>query len=310
MRARMLAIVPALALGAGLATAATQSPPAERRPSTRSDARATPSQRPAAPAATATAAADDPRLDTLLRGWEAKSRTIQDMYTSFQLISRDNVFHEDRTEYGRAWCMRPYLGRLDFTDEKGNFTRVFVSTGKAIHQYDFKSRQEIVHLLPETQAAEGKNMPGPLSFIFGMSAGDTKARFNLRLEKQDDAHAWVEVTPRAAEDQQEFKVVKLVFDRKTYLPKQMLIVEPSGSQQMWMFTETQVNINPPLSADQVAPPPTPKGWTSTTNQWGKTPAERDAGPIPPATPGARSDTKRIVPTPRTGPEANRPQTQR
>lgn len=209
------------------------------------------------------------RLDQLLRQWEQRTRNIRDLYCEFKVETLDAVFREKRTETGRAWALRPYYGRLDLKDDQGN-ERIFIATDKAIHQYEFKTKQEIVHLLPPaTQQEREKMLPGGLSFIFGMSAAEAKRRFKLELYKEDQQYAWVLAIPRYKIDQQDFVKADLVFDKKTYLPIQLKIVEPNGNQQRWIFTRIHANVNPPLTKEKLAPlkVPVERGWKTIVNRW-------------------------------------------
>jgi TIGR03009 family protein len=248
-------------------------------------------------------AADSRRLDDLLRAWENQSKSTRDLQCEFQLTTIDGVLKTETVEYGKASGMKPYFGRLDLLDENGKFTRIFISTGKAIHQYEFKTKQEIVHVLPEpVGVVGGNNMPGPLGFVFGMTAADAKRRFNIALAKEyakdGGEYAELDITPRTQADQQEFKRARMVLNKKTNLPKEILVTEPGGNQQHWVFTQLQTNVSPPISAKDLAPLSPPKDWKRTENRLGDQPA--------PAQPAKAKST----PPTKTRPEAMRPQQKR
>lgn len=229
------------------------------------------------------AAPDQRHLDQLLRQWEQHTRSIRDVFCEFKVETLDAVFREHRTEYGRAWGLKPYYGRLDLRDQKGNW-RIFISTGKAVHQYESRTKQEIVHVLP-TGSGKDKMLPGGLSFIFGMTAAEAKRRFDLHLYKETDQYAWIRALPRTELDRRDFVKAELVFSKKTYLPQQIKIVEPNRNQQIWMFTRLETNVNPPITKDKLAPlkVPVEKGWKTIVNRWDQTamaPAGRPASRPP------------------------------
>ncbi|MBI3467728.1 MAG: outer-membrane lipoprotein carrier protein LolA [Planctomycetes bacterium] len=235
------------------------------------------------------APATDPRLEELLRGWEATSLKIKDLYCEFQKTTKDAVFPDTSVQNGKAWLMRPYFGRLDLTDDKGNPTSTFISTGKAIHQYEAKSKQEVVHILPDPKGAD-QTMPGPLSFVFGMTAKEAKRRFQFTLArefaKNGVEYAELQVLPLTPDDQQEFKRARLVINKKTYLPKDMLIIEPNDTQQLWNITRIVPNPNPPIAADTFVPLKTPKDWKQQINRFDE--LEQPARPKAKADPSTSS----------------------
>lgn len=226
---------------------------------------------PAAPAPPA--GRSDSRLDELLRGWERETRGIQNVYCKFQVETLDTVFDKWSVEHGEAWGLQPHYGRLDLRDDKGNW-RIFISTGKAIHQYESKTKQEIVHLLPEGKTDENL-MPAPLTFVFGMTSQEAKRRFQMRLYEEDARYAKVEITPRTRSGQQDFTRAKLVFNKTTHLPEQMLIIEPNNKQHRWIFTRFEKNVRRTITVEMLAPLKIPrdKGWQQIINRWGDPPRQ-------------------------------------
>jgi TIGR03009 family protein len=208
-------------------------------------------------------------LEELLRGWEATSGKIVDLKCEFQKTTKDVVFGDTRVEHGTATLLRPYFGRLDLTDDKGNPTTTFISTGKAVHQYDARSKLEVVYILPEEKGTDN-TMPGPLSFVFGITVKEAKRRFQMTLvrefAKNGVEYAELQVVPLTPEDQQEFKRARLVINKKSFLPKEMLIVEPNDAQQHWNVSRLQTNLKPALSADMFVPLKLPKGWKQQINR--------------------------------------------
>jgi TIGR03009 family protein len=199
----------------------------------------------------------DGDMEKILRGWESKSRVVRDVECEFRRITKDAIFKTEEIEYGKASGIKPYQGRLDLKDANKKWTQIFIYTGKRLHQYDFKTKQEIIHVLPEPEPNSGQSMPGPLGFVYGMSAAEAKARFDMKLIRrfQHDGVEYAEIhaTPRTSADQQDFKYAQLVIDLRTYLPRELNLVEPNGNEQRWIFDRLETNVNPPVSAKDLAP---------------------------------------------------------
>ncbi len=200
---------------------------------------------------------NDARLDQLLQGWEKKSTAVRDVECEFRRITRDRLFKTEEIEYGKAVGIKPYLGRLDLKNEKKQFTQIFIYTGKRIHNYNFESKQEIIHVLPDADPDSNKSLPGALGFLYGMSAAEAKSRFKLTLvrefPKNGINYAEIHAEPRTQADQQEFKTAQIAIDTKTFLPKELRTFESNGNEQHWIFDRLETNLNPPVSAADLQP---------------------------------------------------------
>jgi TIGR03009 family protein len=199
----------------------------------------------------------DADMEKLLRNWEAKSRAVRDVECEFQRITKDAIFKTEEIERGKASGIKPYQGRLDLMDGNGNWTQIFIYTGKRLHQYDFKAKQESIYVLPEPDPTAGQSMPGPLGFIYGMTATEAKARFDMKLVRQFSKngaeYAEIHATPRTQAEQQDFKTARILIDLRTYLPKELNFVEPNGNEQHWIFDRLETNLNPPVSSKDLQP---------------------------------------------------------
>jgi TIGR03009 family protein len=249
---------------------------------------------------------DPKRLNELLSGWEQKSKAMRDLECEFQRITRDRLFKTELVEYGKASAIKPYRGRLDLMDEKGNPTQIFIYTGKKIHQYDFEKKQETVHVLPDAEA--GQSMPGPLGFVYGMSAAEARARFDLTLVREFSQggaeYAEIRATPRTQIDQQEYKLAQILVDKKTFLPKELRIIETNGNEQHWLFDRLDTNLKPPVNSANLEPFDRDKfkelkKWKQVVNNIG------DAAPAS-ETPKTKGSPTSKAPTTKTPSEAGRP----
>jgi TIGR03009 family protein len=262
------------------------------------NSKAAPTGKEAAPVDKNAAAKSSETMEKILRGWESKSRTVKDVECEFRRISKDAIFKTEEIEYGKASGIKPYQGRLDLRDSNGAFTQIFIYTGKRLYQYDFKAKQEIIHNLPEPDPAN-QSMPGPLGFVYGMSATEAKTRFDMKLVKQftvDNAdYAEIHATPRTQADQQDFSFARIVIDLKTYLPKELKLVEPNGNEQHWLFDRLETNLKPPVSSKDLEPFDRNKikaleSWKQVINNFGDQPAANDAAPKSKSTGQSKSTT--------------------
>jgi TIGR03009 family protein len=273
---------------------------AAQKPATKSAAKPATAQNTPAPKV------DPQRLNDLLGGWEQKTKGMRDLECEFQRISRDRIFKTEVIDYGKASAIKPYRGRLDLMNEKGNPTQIFIYTGKKIHQYDFEKKEETIHILPDTEAGTGQSMPGPLGFVYGMSAAEAKARFDFKLisdSKGGGKYAEIHATPRTQIDQQEFKLAQLVIDKQTFLPKELRVIETNGNEQHWIFTRLETNLKPPVNPAELEPFDRTKikelkNWKQVVNRFG----EQAPGAETPKTKGASTSK---TPTLKTQPEAGR-----
>ncbi len=259
---------------------------------------ASPLQPPAAPARPA-AKSEPGRINDILAGWEKKSGDARDFKCKFDRISTDAVFGAQAVEHGVASGVKPYTGRLDLLDDNNNFTQIFIFSGTKLHQYEFKTKQEIVHLLPAPKPGSS-TIPGPMAFIFGMTAAEARSRFDLKLAREFNRngvdYAEIHAEPKTNEDIQEFKMAKIVIEKKTFLPRQILIEEPNGSTQDWRFTGIESNVNPPITAanKDFQPLEPPKDWKKTEKRWGDVNAAAQPGKTK-GTPAAKSKNEAARP---------------
>lgn len=218
------------------------------------------------------------RIDALLRGWEQRTQGVSDLRCEFVRRTLEQAFPVERVEYGRAAYIRPDRGRLDLwrTPErrKEDYAEIFICDGEAIHQYVFKTKEYVKHVLPPSQ--RGQNIvQGTLPFLFGLNSAEAKSRFGLRMEQEDKDWAWIEITPRTPEDRQNFRLVKIVLNKATYLPGAILVVEPIGNQYKYEITLMEPNPKPPVPPKEVQPLRAPQDWQEFVNRMGT-----DSGPEP------------------------------
>ena len=209
----------------------------------------------------------DPRLEQLLRGWEARTQNMTSLRCEFRRRVRQQAYPDDIEEYGRAVYVKPNRGRMDLyrrvRDNKGREklqrSEIYICDGNVIHQYVFETKEYIRHILPGKTAGEDAARTA-LPFLFGISAREIRQRFQLRLYKETDEYAWIQILPRYEEDKRDFSEVKLVLSKKTFLPRAVLVKEPIGDQYLYDITTLEINPTPPVSERDLQPLRPPRDW--------------------------------------------------
>jgi hypothetical protein len=162
--------------------------------------------------------------------------------------------------------------------------------------------------LPDAEPGAGQSMPGALGFVYGMSAAEAKARFDLKLNREFSKggveYAEIHATPRTQMDQQEFKVAQLVIDKKTFLPKELRLIETNGNEKHWMFDRLETNLKPAVNPADLEPFDRTKikelkNWKQVVNNLGEQPPATE-------TPKGKGTPTSKTPASKTQPEAGRP----
>ncbi len=224
-------------------------------------------------------------LDALLRGWEKRTAEMRSLRCEFRRKIRQQAYPDVIEEYGRAVYIRPNRGRMDLwrvqqRNGKRELVRseIFICDGRNIHQYVFDAKEYIRHVLPPSEAGE-QAARSALPFLFGMTAREARRRFDLRLYKESEKYAWLEIRPRAEQDKRQFRLVKVVLNKETYLPQAVLVVEPVGDQYLYEITRIEVNPEPPVSEEVVQPLRPPRDWQVYVNRLDQ-PAQAGPGNYP------------------------------
>src|SRR5262249_32565747 len=82
---------------------------------------------------------------------------------------------------------------------------------------------------------------GPLPFLFGMKAEKAKLRYKLSLKKNDGNEIWLEVLPRWKEDSANWSRATVIIEAKTYKPRAVKLLDPTGSESVHVFKKVVVN---------------------------------------------------------------------
>lgn len=202
-----------------------------------------------APAA-AVPAPVDPRLEALLQAWERQSAQIKTLQGKHERRRYNTVFATESVSEGVYFFEAPDKGRIDIKGIVPNKNDVatmkdasgkpfsleadrsekWICTGREVLMVDDEQKQfQVFPLPPEMQ---GINIiDSPLPFLFGMKAAEAKARFDLRLVREDtDKHkALLVALPKQAKDAQNFREAQIYLDTKLFVPALVRLFDPAGT---------------------------------------------------------------------------------
>lgn len=220
----------------------------------------------------ATAPADElpPELEEILEDWESHSKSIKTLHGIQSRSEFNHVFGVEKVTKGPFFLETPDKGRIDILAVKLNKGAVsnkkdkegkpykleagqsqkWICTGEEILilNEDEKDKTYSREAIPEHQ--RGKNIiHSPLPFLFGMAADEAKNRFKLSFDKdksdgsikntKDSATllAW----PKMEKDRQNYKVARITLDKIKYLPKEVRLLDDSGTEVVYTFESVSVN---------------------------------------------------------------------
>lgn len=212
-----------------------------------------------------------PELEAILDEWEQKSSQIKSLKGKHTRTVFNLVFEVEKRAEGRFFLETPDKGRIDLTGlevkkntksdrigKSGNPFRVesdraekWICNGEEILMVNDEDKSYDIAPLPNE--LRGTNIvKGPLPFLFGIKADDAKRRFQLSLAKSPDPsqHA-ILVVPRLPEDQQNYKIAKIGLDKRTYLPRSVMLLDPTGNLETRYFFEIE-DVNNRNKLDNIA----------------------------------------------------------
>jgi TIGR03009 family protein len=214
-----------------------------------------PAQQPAAPAL-------DPahnRLDALLMQWEKEMAAVQTLYCNCTRTTVDKVFQVSEVFEGAAQYMKPNLAMLEMRKkDKPDAFEKYICTGTFLYQYAPKNKEIHVYELPPPKPGQVAD-DNILSFLFGMKAEEAKRRYDLQLVKEDQYYIYLKITPRLANDKQDFQEARLVLNQNSFLPRELWFVQPNGNEIKWDIPKIQNGVR--LNRTDFTAPATPPGWT-------------------------------------------------
>ena len=211
----------------------------------------------------------DARLDAVLREWAQASDVVRESHFKIRVTAADPVLDTTTDSGVEVFVRKPDLMRVDFKDAKGNFQHSFVCRGRTIHQWDASRKEERVTSLPPEFGFPEKPERYPDGFLnsllgkglewlswlsFGPPVRDLKARFDLRLTKEDDSRTYLEIKPRRPRDRRDFSRIQVVLESKTFRIRRLWREQSDG-------VETTFDFEPPVgdSTEAITPESILKG---------------------------------------------------
>jgi TIGR03009 family protein len=212
--------------------------------------------------------ADQSKLPEYLRRWEKEMASIQTLKITCNRTVKDPLTESVRNSTGVVLFMRPNLAAFKMAPkEKPNeFTERAIYTGNFLYYFDYASK--VIQARPMTPPKSGQVADDTfLPFLTGMKADEAVRRYDLKIEKEDQWYAYVIVVPRLAGDRAEFTKGRLVFNKETFLPRQLWYVEPNSSQITFDLAKVEKDVR--LDRKEFEKPEAPPGWKLVVQQRGE-----------------------------------------
>jgi TIGR03009 family protein len=202
-----------------------------------------------------------PALEKLLLTWSQKSAMVEKLQGTHHRFVYDTVFNTEKRAEGVFYYEAPGKGRIDLKPkeiEKGDksarldpmgqpFKLIadraerWICDGTQIWQVNDETKQ--VDAFPIPKENQGQNiMDGPMPFLFGMPPEKAKMRYSLKLLKEDQKEAVIEVRPRLQVDAANWQKATVRLDKTLYLPWAVQLIDPTGKTET-VYTFGQFKIN-------------------------------------------------------------------
>ena len=253
------------------------------KPSSPAAPNSPPAQRPAAiQGAVKAAPMKIPRVDTkmdelepvsaellrVLEDWEQKSAQVKLIQGKHTRVVFNHVFELEKRSEGKFFLETPDKGRIDLVGVKPKKSEESKKIGKESgkpyridedrHEMWICNGEEIVMVNGDEKTYEIAAIPedlrgtnivnGPLPFLFGMKSEEAQKRFQITLRQNNSTSAVLRVVPRLQSDRDNYKEAYVILDKKTYLPKAVKMIDPSGNLETEYWFEIQDVNNRSLKA--------------------------------------------------------------
>jgi TIGR03009 family protein len=222
-----------------------------------------------------TPAGTDPKLESLLRAWEADMGQTQSLVVDFN-VTRTYQGGIQKEFVGVMRCMKladGTFGAFVQQHKKENprdITEQYLCTGTEVYNISPLEKQVYIHKLPARQQGAVPD-DGALPFLFGMRAATARQRYQLRTEEPQNPalkpwYLYVHVLPNFARDQQDFNRARLVIMQGNHpaipvgMPKEVYWVESNNNTTKWDIQKIQRNVPGLVRAEEFVKPRIPAGW--------------------------------------------------
>lgn len=192
-------------------------------------------------------------LDTVLRGWEKAMTDLQSFVSVVERTTLDKALNARDQHKGYAAFMKAAnkddgsRARLEMA--KVTNTKIFekyICTGTYLYEYVHANATVRVHNLPKNNQGMQESF---LSFLFGMSADQAKARYHMThvVPNPPDKHYhYILIKPKQEQDKSDFIEARLSLYRANNLPAQIWYLQPNKNEITWNFEKVQINVQIPL----------------------------------------------------------------
>jgi TIGR03009 family protein len=219
----------------------------------------------------------DAKLDKVLREWARAADSVKQMHYCFRRTEADRATNDKTILTGEAFVRKPDLLRIETRDDTGELWDLLVCKGKEIHQFSPISHTQNVFMVPESLGFPEKperyggnwvergagRMLELLSWEYrGYPVRDLKARFEMRLTKEDEYYTYLEFTPRSKSDRDEFRRMRVVLMRERRWVRQFWMEAGNGRTVTLDYEEPDTNPKPPVTPESIMKN-LPEGWKRT-----------------------------------------------
>jgi len=214
-----------------------------------------------------------PSVEKMLEQIDQRSEQIKDLEAELVRTKISYAWGDKVQRKGVLKYRRPDLWYVDLGT--GKQREIWVGTGKAVYQVKFRLQQVVEHEVHEDQRRSALEH-GPISFLLGQKANETRKRYRLELVKDDDKATTLRAIPRPGL-RVGFTKAELTVEKQTALPMRVHMWERTRDQLIFEFRNVRENKG--LAVSQFHKPKVPSGWTFL-----KRPLPRQDKPQPPKPP--------------------------
>jgi len=101
--------------------------------------------------------------------------------------------------------------------------------------------------------AESSDLSIARSFVLGIPARQLKAKFRVVIEQVSAEEVWLTFLPRVQQIAAICIKAVLILDRRTWLPKALKQIDPTGSEMVHIFKNMRINAEAELADDLTKP---------------------------------------------------------
>lgn len=245
---------------------------------------------PVAPPRDDRSAESEKRLDEILDGCSKRLKTMDAFYSKVELKEVNALTRKEKVWAGEVGLMKPNLFKLNVVEQlppaaqgkTPEFQRI-ICTEKYFYIYSPKEKIINTYEIPQGNQGGGNVI---MDLLKGMNTSSLRQRFDIKLGKEDQWYAYVDISPKFAADQQDFIKLQLVLWLKnpvkggkvdlTSLPCRIYLMQPNKNEQTLSFPFDNMIPNAPVNKAWFVP-------TKPTPEWEiRTPATPALAPEVPA----------------------------